>query len=385
MEIMNNLEKRGIRPFSDKFKSEALIFILKFHDLKTEELTDKSLAELVKKIEDLWKNLRLRLREVRSKYDYFRKKYGESFLDVEFSWNIELKFGEKIDSKSKVQKSPNSLEKSGSLQNLENRVEKGPEIFEEQFFHKTQNSVNEISENQNDSNIEKEQLPNIDKNYLSYLVKDGEKSSEFQSNSEIGLGNFTEISNENFLQFKDIKNVLDTLQSSEFQSIELENFTEFSNLQYEDMESVLENSSEIQINPESEAEKGSELWKFGPKTQFDMQNYEFDSENDPSKGLSNRLENNMTNLKFEKISNWKKCKFCKEKFSYELHVRPCGLYSKFVEKTSNGFQCLFCFPKIIHSFAARSGVNFHIKTKHSNHEDFKTNKKNVESIIGMAI
>ena len=52
LEIFDYLERRGIRPFSDHFKSKALNFVLKFHGLKPDELSDKSLADLEKKIEE---------------------------------------------------------------------------------------------------------------------------------------------------------------------------------------------------------------------------------------------------------------------------------------------------------------------------------------------
>ena len=89
----------------------------------------------------------------------------------------------------------------------------------------------------------------------------------------------------------------------------------------------------------------------------------------------------LTDLEKLKIHG-KECKFCDKVFfgltKYNQHLKPCGLYSKFLKKTAKGFQCQFCYCLMP---SQRNNCFKHIKNYHKNEEKFKKNKKKVVNIV----
>ena len=88
--IFDNLYQRNPRvtPFSDTFLDEAMGVVLSHHEVDKDDLTDGSLNDLEKKLEELRKNFRKRIKK--SKYDAFRMQYKISYLDVIFDWVPQL-------------------------------------------------------------------------------------------------------------------------------------------------------------------------------------------------------------------------------------------------------------------------------------------------------
>ena len=75
----------------------------------------------------------------------------------------------------------------------------------------------------------------------------------------------------------------------------------------------------------------------------------------------------------------KKCEYCLitvPKHHYSYHIQSCKLYSKFVKKSDNGYQCSICLDKL----EARSSIFKHFKKSHSKQYDRiqKTLEKPIE-------
>ena len=88
------------------------------------------------------------------------------------------------------------------------------------------------------------------------------------------------------------------------------------------------------------------------------------------------------NLLKASTSNLKKqCEFCQEVFannSLNRHIGPCRLYSKFMKRTSLGYQCLVCLKEK----SRRHRMFYHIQTSHRNlkDQDFISEISNDETI-----
>ena len=61
---------------------------------------------------------------------------------------------------------------------------------------------------------------------------------------------------------------------------------------------------------------------------------------------------------------------------YFLPIDSCRLYSKFLKKTGQGVECVFCNHKLV---STKSNTYAHIRRHHSNEEEFKKHKKNLEN------
>jgi hypothetical protein len=88
--IYDSLYQRHPRvtPFSDTFLDEAMEVVLGHHNVNKDDLTDGSLDDLVKKLAQLRKNFRKRIKNF--KYDAFRMQYKISYLDAIFDWVPQL-------------------------------------------------------------------------------------------------------------------------------------------------------------------------------------------------------------------------------------------------------------------------------------------------------
>ena len=88
LKIFDSLRARKITP-SSEFIQDAIEFVLEEYGLVMDQLTDNSMASLYKNVEALRKNLRRRVKN--GKYDEFRKNYLVSYLQIPFTFDLEIR------------------------------------------------------------------------------------------------------------------------------------------------------------------------------------------------------------------------------------------------------------------------------------------------------
>ena len=88
LKIFDSLRARKINP-SSEFIQDAIEFVLEEYGLVMDQLTDNSMASLYKNVEVLRKDLRRRVKN--GKYDEFRKNYLFSYLQIPFTFDLEIR------------------------------------------------------------------------------------------------------------------------------------------------------------------------------------------------------------------------------------------------------------------------------------------------------
>ena len=88
LKIFDSLRARKINP-SSEFIQDAIEFVLEEYGLVMDQLTDNSMASLYKNVEALRKDLRRRVKN--GKYDEFRKNYLVSYLQIPFTFDLEIR------------------------------------------------------------------------------------------------------------------------------------------------------------------------------------------------------------------------------------------------------------------------------------------------------
>ena len=90
LKIFDSLRARKINP-SSEFIQDAIEFVLEEYGLGMDQLTDNSMVSLYKNMEIFRKDLRQRIKS--GKYDAFRKKYMVSYLQLPFTFDLEIRDG----------------------------------------------------------------------------------------------------------------------------------------------------------------------------------------------------------------------------------------------------------------------------------------------------
>ena len=105
--------------------------------------------------------------------------------------------------------------------------------------------------------------------------------------------------------------------------------------------------------------------------------------------MENKSENNTQaeddqNLSLNNVEKKFVCQYCNQQFpkstniaNFKKHEKTCKIYSKFVEKTTNGYRCKVCFLEN-HCFGrstskgARNNMRTHIKRFHLKKQEIST-------------